>query len=277
MALISKLLLKIPRLRQIKPLVNWESSRHMIPSFFIVGFQKCGTSTLYDLITSHPDVEKGIVKENNILAEKSERLDEFRLCFPLKSIGKITGDASHLHTWMPWGLERIKANFPKAKIIVIMRDPVKRAFSHFNMEQKIGYVPQDLTFDQYLDIEMVLREQIQDETNADEAYFKTKLYGNRYGWAASRGIYANYIEKLKTLEMDFLPVFMEDLATDYDLQSKRVQSYLGLRLVDIPKKVSNKGNYKVSLSSGTESRLREFYEPHNERLRELLQSPLAWK
>ena len=275
--MISKLLLKIPSLRRISPLLQFELNRRMDPSFFIVGFQKSGTTSLYDMLMQHPDVSKGLMKENNILAEKADRLNEFRLCFPLKEKGKTTGDASHLHTWMPGGLERIKNFYPNAKLIVIMRDPVGRAYSHFNMDQKIGYVPQNLSFEQYIDIENILRKSIEDGTNPDETYNKTKLYGNRYGWALSRGIYANYIEKIQNLEMDFLPMFMEDLATDYEGQSRRVQYFLGLNYSNLPQKVTNRGKYQSKLNQDTERRLKAFYKPHDDRLESLLNCSLAWR
>ncbi|GAB5539894.1 MAG: hypothetical protein Salg2KO_19970 [Salibacteraceae bacterium] len=248
----------------------------MDPAFFIVGFQKCGTTSLYDTIMAHPDVVPGVMKENNILAEKAERLNEFKLCFPIKQKGKITGDASHLHTWMPYGLERIKEHYPSAKIIVIMRDPVARAFSHFNMDHKIGYLPEKLSFDQIINLEMTLRENIL-SGSVDDVYQNLKLYGNRYGWPLSRGIYSTYIEKIQALNLEFLPLFMEDLSTDHDGVCQTVFSFLQLDQITIPAKVKNKGVYQSSLNKETEDRLRTFYEPHNKRLEQLLDKPLPWK
>ncbi len=248
----------------------------MAPSFFIVGFQKCGTTSLYDMLMQHPKVIPGLIKENNILAQKADRLEEFKLCFPLKQQGKITGDASHLHTWMPWGLERIKKHYPNAKLIVIMRDPVKRAFSHFNMDQKIGYIPKELTFDQYFDIEMTLRESINYDSNIEEIYSQTKFYGNQYGWVLSRGIYANYIEKIQELGIDYLPMFVEELNAKFDQQSRQVQEYLNLPYSDLAKNVSNSGKYQMVWSEDTISRVEAFYEPHNQRLESLIQRPLTW-
>ncbi len=257
-------------------MLQFEVDRHMAPSFFIVGFQKCGTSSLYDLITSHPNVKKGLVKENNILAERSDRIDEFRLCFPINRKGKITGDASHLHTWMPYGLERIKEHFPSAKIIVIMRNPIDRAFSHFNMDQRIGYLPESLTFGQLIDIELRLRDGLTIESSAEDTYTSLRLYGNKYGWPLSRGLYHVYIQRLNDLGMDFLPLFMEDLESDYADTMNRVFNYLEITPLELSPKQSNKGVYKSNLDPKIRKQLEDFYELPNQKLAALLQRSLPW-
>lgn len=248
----------------------------MEPSFFIVGFQKCGTTTLYDSIMAHPDAEPGMIKENNILAEKAERLDEFKLCFPLKKSGKITGDASHLHTWMPYGLQRIKKYFPKAKILVIMRNPVDRAFSHFNMDQRIGYIPKSLTFGQLIDIELRLRDGLTIESCLEDTYSSLRLYGNKYGWPLSRGLYHIYIQRLNDLGMEFLPLFMEDLQSDYAATMQRVFNHLEINSLELSSQQSNKGKYKTDLDPKIRKQLEDFYDLPNQKLASLLQRTLPW-
>jgi hypothetical protein len=274
--LISKLLLKIPTLQEIEPFVRFEVNRHMSPSFFIVGFQKCGTTTLYDSIMQHPRVIPGITKKNNILAEKKERLNEFRLCFPIKKTGKITGDASHLHTWMPYGLERIKSNFPKAKVLVIMRDPVVRAFSHFNMDKRIGYIPKLMDFEKFVKIELELRNGISENFDADEVYEHMRFYGNKYGWPLSRGIYHLYLEKLKNLDIPFHSIFLEELQSDFQGTMNGVLNFLEIEEIDVFQQRSNSGDYKEMMNSATNDLLNEFYKEPNQRLSRLLDRKLPW-
>ncbi|MDA7836626.1 sulfotransferase [Salibacteraceae bacterium] len=248
----------------------------MKPSFFIVGFQKSGTTTLYDALMSHPDVSPGLMKENNILAEPKDRLDEFKLCFPQNQKGKMTGDASHLHTWMPYGLERIKKYYPKAKIIVIMRNPSERAFSHFNMDQKIGYVPKNTSFRQLIDIELNLRRSLSDEAKMEDVYHNLKLYGNKYGWPLSRGLYHLYLEEMQKLELDFLPLFMEEMNESWEEAIAKVFEYVGVKPFELPAKVSNKGVYKSSLDDDLKAQLDDFYQIPNQKLAALLQRSLPW-
>ena len=274
--ILSKVLFKLRVPRYLPSLMPIFTLGRMEPSFFIVGFQKCGTTSLYDLLMSHPNVLPGLLKENNFISEKNERLVEFRASFPYKQAGKITGDASHLHTWAPYGLTRIKEYFPNAKIIILMRDPISRAHSHFNMDKKIGYIPSNLSFDSYIDIELKLIESISNKNDLSEIYFGTKLFGNRYGWALSRGVYHVYLSKILDLQLDHHCMFMEELNADH---LEKWQGLLQFLSIDsyVPKfKVSNKGDYENSIAPETRARLREFYSIPNQELKLMLNRELPW-
>lgn len=274
--MLNKLALKL-QLPQLTPwLLPVLTSGRMKPSFFIAGFQKCGTTTLYDAIMTHPDVRPGLMKENNILAEKADRIDEFKLCFPMKSSGKITGDASHLHTWTPYGLERIKNHFPKAKVIVIMRNPVDRAYSHFNMDQKIGYIPKSMTFQQMVDLEMHLRTGLGNDPSIEETYSALKLYGNKYGWPLSRGLYHLYIQRLMDLNLDFISILMEDLELQFDSEMDRVFEFLSLRPYRMENRHSNVGEYRNAMDESVRKKLDDYYAIPNQKLESLLGFKLPW-
>lgn len=227
-------------------------------------------------MVSHPDILPGLMKENNILAEPRERFEDFALCFPKKQKGKITGDASHLHTWMPYGLSRIKTHYPNAKIIVIMRNPVDRAFSHFNMDQKIGYVSKSISFQQLIDVELTLRKRLSDEAGMPEIYDSLKLYGNKYGWPISRGLYHIYIEELQRLNLDFLPLFIEEANENWEETMVRTFEFIGVKPVHVSPKMSNKGEYKSDLDPKIRKQLEDFYELPNQKLASLLQRNLPW-
>lgn len=274
--ILAKAFLKYPILRGLTPIYHGVLKGKMKPSFFIVGFQKCGTTTLYNAMVSHPDILPGLMKENNILAEPRERFEDFALCFPKKQKGKITGDASHLHTWMPYGLSRIKTHYPNAKIIVIMRNPVDRAFSHFNMDQKIGYVSKSISFQQLIDVELTLRKRLSDEAGMPEIYDSLKLYGNKYGWPISRGLYHIYIEELQRLNLDFLPLFIEEANENWEETMLQTFEFIGVKPVHVSPKMSNKGEYKSDLDPKIRKQLEDFYELPNQKLASLLQRTLPW-
>jgi|GEM_PF-722268 hypothetical protein len=272
----SKLFFKLGGPSRFPGLAKLLASNRMKPAFFIVGFQKSGTTTLYELLCSHPNVERGLIKENNILAEPKDRLVDFQLCFPVKSKGKITGDASHLHTWMPFGLERIKNHFPEAKILVIMRNPIERAYSLFNMDKKIGYLPPNLTFEQYIDIEIQLRETITNPKDADDQYKNMRFYGNKYGWALSRGLYHLYLEKLERLGLTYQAIFLEELNSSFNSEWKRIEDFIGLPHHEISSMEQNKGKYVEPISLEAQGKLEGFYKEPNARLVEILGRSLPW-
>lgn len=274
--IINKVFLKYNFTQSFPALARLFSSTRMKPSFFIVGFQKSGTTFLYDALLSHSNVLPGILKENNLLAEERDRLTEFRMYFPSKTKNAITGDASHLHTWMPYGAERIKKYFPKAKVLVIMRDPIERAFSHYNMDKKLGYLPESMSFEDVIDIELILRRNIVEDQNVEEVYKSTKLYGNKYGWPLSRGLYFVYLNELKRLGLEVYPVFLEKLKEDFQGEMSKVQEYLGLETEVLTDKIRNKGDYSNEMNPETRIMLQDFYRTSNQKLADLLKRPLPW-
>ena len=131
------------------------SKRHLycLPSFFLSGFPKCASSTLYMMIVKHPRISKPRCKENHFwvqfISQQGTDLDkkvqilQYLQIFsvPLSKIEsnprKITLDASvSYHLWnsesdycvLPTLLRRV---LPEAKFIVIMRNPSERVFSHY--------------------------------------------------------------------------------------------------------------------------------------------------
>jgi hypothetical protein len=142
-----------------------------IPNFFIVGAAKCGTTSLFDAISQHPDVFCCPVKEpNNFAFDPTEReaaLVEARtrgdvidaeisrfLAMPSVAIAasyevylslfkawngeRAIGEASTSYLPSSVAAEAISGLRPDARIIMILRDPVRRTYSHYLMELQAG-------------------------------------------------------------------------------------------------------------------------------------------
>ena len=111
------------------------------PDFIIVGAMKSGTSQLYNFVTMHPDIEKAKSKEIHYFTLNYHKGEEWYLDHFLSSPNKLTGEASptyfHLaHTsTIPSLIKRIN---DKIKIILIVRDPIERAVSHYNHFCKVN-------------------------------------------------------------------------------------------------------------------------------------------
>lgn len=114
------------------------------PDFFIVGTMKGGTTILYDFICSHPSVARAKAKEIHYFSLYPEKgLDWYLSHFDFTQ-GKITGEASPSYFDVAYTAaipKWIKALNPEAKIILITRDPVERAVSHFYHLKNINKVP----------------------------------------------------------------------------------------------------------------------------------------
>src|SRR5882672_9220913 len=115
-----------------------------LPNFFIVGAPKAGTTSLYYYLSHHPEVFMSPVKEPNFFSydetvkqnlyhkEKGVgKFEEYRQLFA-SSNGhhKAIGEASVSYLFYPSVPQRIHELVPKAKIIISLRNPVERAYSH---------------------------------------------------------------------------------------------------------------------------------------------------
>lgn len=122
------------------------NSRNLIwPSFFIVGAAKCGTTSLWDHLKSHPQVFLPGIKEPHYFTSDVQPpefaaehctgdLETYQQLYqPAKGFAAI-GDASTGYLWDQNAARRIHEVSPNAKIIVILRDPVVRAHSQYLME-----------------------------------------------------------------------------------------------------------------------------------------------
>lgn len=122
-------------------------------NFFIVGAPKCATTSVYRYLDSHPLVFMSKPKEINYFS--SEDIKNQKLYYQEKvvttqaaydriftNVGAehILGDASVSYFYYPNVPKRIFDYNKEAKILIILRDPVERAYSHYLMDKRLGYI-----------------------------------------------------------------------------------------------------------------------------------------
>lgn len=125
----------------------------MLPNFFIVGAPKAGTTSLYHYLESHPDIYMSPVKEPNYFSHEDivkqdlfynekgiASLAEYEALFNGATTEKAIGEASVSYLFYDSVPGKIKKRVPDARIIIMLRNPVDRAFSHFSMDKRLGYV-----------------------------------------------------------------------------------------------------------------------------------------
>jgi hypothetical protein len=137
-----------------------------MPNFFLVGAAKAGTTSLYNYLAQHPQIFMSPVKEPNFLAdevrkenfapEKQEQLERWEKAFQEYLLGPMSerfpsgpvsdwqdylslfrssagrpavGEASPCYLWSKTAPRNIAARFPDAKIVMVLRNPVERAFA----------------------------------------------------------------------------------------------------------------------------------------------------
>ena len=111
-------------------------------TFMIVGVQKGGTTALFDYLSDYPDIALSDTKEVHFFDDDARdwlRPDytAYHAHFP-SADQRPCGEATPIYSYWPNSLERIRAYNPAMKLIVVLRDPVERAWSHWRMEYSRG-------------------------------------------------------------------------------------------------------------------------------------------
>ncbi len=131
-----------------------------LPTFVILGAQKSGTTSLYHYLGQHPEVFMPEVKEPSFLAlygcDKEFRgpqdpaaanpyrtLEAYASLFAGSEGFKAVGEASTLNLYYPTTIDNIQAFIPTARLVCILRNPVERAYSHYNFVRMLGREPLD--------------------------------------------------------------------------------------------------------------------------------------
>ena len=126
--------------------------------FFVVGAEKCGTTWLADMLRKHPDVFIPDRKEIHYFNRKFDEhpeLDNYNFDKPIHwyysffknaNPDQMSGEVCPAYLWDKAAPFCISKNFPTAKIIIVLRDPVKRAYSGYRFFQQRGLIDRDMSF-----------------------------------------------------------------------------------------------------------------------------------
>ena len=252
-----------------------------LPDFLIIGAQKCGTTFLYQLLVQHPYVKPAFAKEVHYFdLNYREGDDWYRSYFPLQVPNNnkyITGESSPYYLFHPHAPRRASAVVPDAKLIALLRNPVDRAYSHYQHQVKRvkGERRETLTFEEAIDAEERILPGEVSRMLQDEYYESVSHRTRSY---LSRGI---YIDQLLLWSGFFrreqmLVLKSEDLFNGTTNALERV-----LDLLEIPHwapgtySIPNKREY-AGVSPLMRQRLNQYYKPHNQRLYEYLRVDLGW-
>lgn len=109
--------------------------------FVVAGVQKGGTQALHHFLSQHPEI--GLVSSPKIAPhffdldkyfDGTPDYDQYHSWFSADSLARVTGDITPIYSYWQPSIERIKAYNPKMKLIMLLRNPVDRAYSQWNME-----------------------------------------------------------------------------------------------------------------------------------------------
>jgi hypothetical protein len=131
----------------------------MMPNFLMIGAAKAGTSSLYAYLRQHPQIFLSEVRECEFFALEGcvphftgpgdavayrrylTSLDRYQALFTRATGCRAIGECSDLYLYSADAARRIHAYLPDAKLIVLLRNPVDRAYSHFRQFVRDGREP----------------------------------------------------------------------------------------------------------------------------------------
>lgn len=129
------------------------SAQHSLPHFLVIGAQRCGTTSLFHYLTQHPKLALPDQKEVHYFDRHYSRgASWYRSFFPESVSGLLSGEASPNYLLSPHAPARIKKDAPAVRLIVLLRDPIERAYSHYQGKRIMGVEPLD-SFEEALDSE----------------------------------------------------------------------------------------------------------------------------
>ncbi|MFN0188185.1 MAG: sulfotransferase [Bacteroidia bacterium] len=220
------------------------------PNFLVAGAAKCGTTTLYHYLRQHPDVYMSPIKEPNHfstdiqpkhfsaeykLYEKSKNLniekyvsgdmqeeqwgayvlnrEHYLQLFKFAKGKQRIGEISNSYMFSDEAALNIKKEFPSMKIVMILRQPAERAYSHYLANLRDGRTTRPF----------------REEVENDDAK-------SLHGWCISHlyyelGLYAEQIKKFQDhFPMEQVKIFLfDDLKTNNHSLANELFTFLGLR------------------------------------------------
>jgi hypothetical protein len=116
-----------------------------LPNFLIVGAPKAGTTSLYDYLRPHPEIFMPQIKATRFFCYRGQdnpyyypvrTLSEYEALFDGVTTETAIGESTALYFDIDGTAERIHEVIPEVRIVVVIREPVQRAFSIYHMQQR---------------------------------------------------------------------------------------------------------------------------------------------
>lgn len=257
------------------------SNYYSRPSFLILGAQKAGTTLLYSYLANHPQIKRPAFKEahffdrdENYQKGKVQYFKNFELPFKF-SKRQITFEATPDYLYFEKCSKRI-FNYlgGDIKLIICLRDPVKRAYSAWNMHHYhfLNHSRHSSLYDPRSFKEAVEQE-LKDINNQNDIYSYI-----------SKGIYAPQIERyIELFSKDKILIMdNEDLKTNIGLSLKEITDFLDLNEFDLGNVVKddqfwdNTGKYAEKPGADIIETLQQFYKKYDQQLVELTGRKYSW-
>lgn len=206
-----------------RPTARWRP----LPNLLIIGAQRSGTSSLFKYLGAHPSCKPSVRKEVRFFTEFYDRgVDWYRSHFPFASRNRVVFEATPDYLLDPRVPDRASRLLPETRIIVLIRDPIERAYSHYWHNRRLG--TERLSFEDALE----------SEPDRIDAHMRRLMSGSeepapkeflRYSYV-ERGRYSSQLERWFEFiaRNRVLILRSEEFYADTDHSFQKILAFLGL-------------------------------------------------
>ncbi len=240
----------------------------MKPNYICIGVQKGGTSSLINYLNLHPKIymargEKHFFDRKLSNGELSDKdIKKYEESF--KTTKQIVGEKTPSYCYLRYAIDRIYNYNKNMKLIIILREPISRAYSQYNM---------DLNNKKKKNLNDMTDEQIFNQVISEENIKLNELKSNG-AYFVIRGFYDEILEYiLSKFSKDNLYIGISEEINKNKLKYyNEIYKFLGATKF---KKINNKLNchvrkYTKRIPKKLEKYLYNIYKPHNEKLYKIL-------
>lgn len=270
--------------------VHRASSRAgLLPSFLVIGAQRAGTTTLFDALRRHPDIVRPTPREP-VIAGKEVRffdknfwrdVDWYRSFFQpsvrqrlglLRGTELVAGESTPYYLFHPIVPERVAATIPDVRLIALLRNPIERAYSHYQLARRNGR--EKLSFAEAVAVEEKRLAGTEKKLRDPQA----RVWHHRAHSYVARGLYADQLERWLAYfpREQLLVLRAEDLFAQPDRILTEVLAFLGLRPLPLAKARHRNRAVYAPLDPEVRALLEERFAEPNRKLARLLGDEFTW-
>lgn len=266
---------------------RYTAGQRMLPSFLIVGGQRCGTTSLHRALIAHPLVNGPVFHKGinyfDINYHRGPRW--YRGHFPRIASARRKArswldkgepqamESSGYYLYHPLALERIANDLPDVRLIVMIRNPVERTYSAYKHEFARGF--ETVSFEEALKLEEERLAGEEERLRKDPLY---QSHAHRHQAYLARGRYAEQLTRL----FGVFPRERVHVVDSEDFFAAPVSTYTAvLEFLGLPEWLPSsfpRHNARPGdLDPSMRARLEEYFAPHDDALEKLLGRPPAWR
>ncbi|MEM9884253.1 MAG: sulfotransferase [Bacteroidota bacterium] len=251
------------------------SRKRKLPEFIIIGTQKGGTTSLFACLKQHPQIAMSRRKELHFFNTNFDKgLSWYRRFFPFKNSPLLAGEVTPCYLFHPEAAARMKVTIPDAKLIVMLRNPIDRAYSSYIMSVDFDWDDAP-NFEAAIEQEKKLKEKESAIIAKNPSYFSIEkdhlFYLERSKYYEQLQVWLKHFKREQ-----FLFLKSEDFFSHPQKELTKVFDFLGVDAIYPSDLKARNARQYDALSDGLREKLSLYFEEHNTNLANLLGENFEW-